>query len=530
MPRIYGFLAYPTAATIISSLIALPWLWQDLVPLEWIGLAAGLALLPRLRGWRGEFWTLAAATAAIAVAFHWAPKVLAYSMDTSFAIGLLVSIPIILWDACRLALPFWVAARLTGDPRAAWLPAALVACAVEAIMPGVFPWKLGYSQIAWPVLVQGVDLFGPEWSTFVVFAHAGTIVWLGGMLATLWRGEVSSESRSCNRLAILPLASLAAVVVCGANLAYGVVAMQVWNRAVASAPQVRLALVQANPEDVGGLDSLRTLTQRLCGDPTRVPDIVVWPECSGGSYEKSLSSLADPAEILRKSRDPNRGMRPLDDHACPLLFGGKIFAGYPEKPSELYQSAILIDQDHDIVGCYHKRHLMPFGEYVPGEDWYRDIKLYFPMQEQMTAGREATVLSGPANTRLGVMLCYEDMLPGAAASLVAEGANVLVSLINGAAFTAPLTLAQHRLLAQLRSVECRRSLVRCAATGETCVISPVGIIAARLPLHEPGVLEAAVPLLAGRTLASRIGPAFPAACGLVLAGMLWRRRRLNSGP
>jgi apolipoprotein N-acyltransferase len=529
MQRLVSVLVYPAAATLIAGLIALPWLWQALVLLEWIGLAAGLALLPRLRGWRGEFWTLAAATAAIATAFHWAPKVLAYSMDTSFAVGLLISLPIIIWDACRLALPFWTAARLTSDPRAAWLPAALVACAVEAIMPGVFPWKLGYSQIAWPVLVQAVDLCGPEWSTFVVFAHAGVLVWLGSMLARIWRADGLQQAGAARSAALVPIASVAAIVVCALNLAYGVAAMRFWEDAVAAAPQVQVALVQANPEEAGGLDSLRSLTRQLCADSARVPDVVVWPECSGGSYEQSLSSLADPAEILRKSRDPNRGMRPLDEHACPLLFGGKIFAGYPEKPSELYQSAILLDQDHDIVGCYHKRHLMPFGEYVPGEDWYPELKLYFPMQEQMTAGRDATVLAGPAGTRLGVMLCYEDMLPGAAASLVAGEANVLVSLINGAAFTKPLTLTQHRLLAQLRSVECRRSLVRCAATGETCVISPVGVVAARLPLHEPAVLEAAVPLLEGRTLASRIGPAFPAACGLGLLGMLWRRRRLTTG-
>lgn len=528
MQRLSGILVYPATAALIAAVIAVPWLWQDLVPLEWIGLAAGLALLPMLRGWRGEFWTLAAATAAIATAFHWAPKVLAYSMDTSLGVALLISIPIILWDACRLALPFWTAARLTSDPRSAWLPAALAACAVEAIMPGVFPWKLGYSQIAWPALVQAVDLFGPEWSTFVVFAHAGLLVWLGWTLALAWRTNGRGRAEAVQPRS--PMASLAAVVVCALNLAYGIVAMWLWDGAIEAAPKVRVALVQANPEDADGLNRLRTLTQRLCGDPARVPDVVVWPECSGGSYEKSLSSLADPAEILQKSRDPNRGMRPLDRHACPLLFGGKIFSGYPEKPSELYQSAILVDEAHDIVGCYHKRHLMPFGEYVPGEEWYPEIKLYFPMQEPMTAGHDANVLEGPASSRLGVMLCYEDMLPGAAASLTARDANVLVSLINGAAFTEPLTLAQHRLLAQLRSVECRRSLVRCAATGETCVISPVGTIVARLPLHEPGVLEAAVPLLEGRTLASRIGPAFPVACGAALLGMLWCRRRLAPGP
>jgi apolipoprotein N-acyltransferase len=345
----------------------------------------------------------------------------------------------------------------------------------------------------------------------MVFAHAGLVVWLGSIA---WNKRVDMSP-----------ASIAALLVCAANLAYGAATISYWNGRIESAPKVRMALVQANPEDVGGVDALRTLTRGLCAESSRVPDIVCWPECSGGSYEKSLSSLADPAEILRKSRDPNRGSRPLDEHACPLLFGGKIFAGYPEKPTELYQSAILVDEEHDIVGCYHKRHLMPFGEYVPGEDWYPELKLYFPMQEEMTAGGEPTVLPGPAGTRLGAMLCYEDMLSGAATSMVAGGANVLVSLINGSAFTAPLTLVQHRLLAQLRAVECRRSLARCAATGETCVISPLGTIAARLPLHAQAVLEAEVPLLEGRTLYSRIGRAFPLACGLTLLAMIRLRRR-----
>jgi apolipoprotein N-acyltransferase len=218
-------------------------------------------------------------------------------------------------------------------------------------------------------------------------------------------------------------------------------------------------------------------------------------------------------------------MRPLDDPACPILFGGKIYTGHPEKPKAIHQSAILVDAAHAILGRYHKRHLMPFGEYVPGSDLYPDIKLYFPMQDEMTEGTEATVLACGDRVRLGVMLCYEDMIPGAARSLANASANVLVSLINGSAFTEPLTLRQHRLLAQLRAVECRRALVRCAATGETCVISPLGTIVADLPLHGRDVLEADVPLLEGRTLACRLGPAFPvAAAAGALAIAAWRRR------
>ena len=106
---------------------------------------------------------------AISIAFHWTPAVLADAMRTSTFVGFAFAVPIVLWDACRLALPFWVVGRLCRDPRRAWLPAALVAVVAEAGIPGIFPWKLGYSQVGWPLLVQSVDLCGPEFATFAGF-------------------------------------------------------------------------------------------------------------------------------------------------------------------------------------------------------------------------------------------------------------------------------------------------------------------------------------------------------------------------
>jgi len=503
----------PVVTAAIAASVAAPWLDQRLVWCEWIGLAAALLLVRRIRGWWGEAWTLVGATGALAIAFHWTPKVLAYAMNTEESIGLLFATPIVLWDAVRLALPLWFSARVVRDPPSAWWPAGLAAAAMESAMPAIFPWKLGYAQIGWPVLIQSVDLFGPEFSTLVLFAHAGVIVWLVT--------AVMAWSRSVRPA--MSLSGLIAVAVCVANVAYGLGSMAYWSRAIEAAPRLAVALVQANPEDEGGIDALRRLTQRACAEPGHLPDLVCWPECSGGSYAASLDSLADPEQVVAGSREPNRGMRPLEDLACPLLFGGKIYTGHPEKPQTVHQSAILIDSSHAILGRYHKRHLMPFGEYVPGVDLYPALRLHFPMQDEMTEGTEATVLSCGRGARLGVMLCYEDMIPGAARSLVAASANVLVSLINGSAFTKPLTLQQHRMLAQLRAVECRRALVRCAATGETCVISPLGTVTARLPLDDRDVLMADVPLLAGRTLASRLGVAFPALAAVgALAVGFWR--------
>jgi len=500
----------------IAMLLAAPWLEQRLVPLEWLAVAAGLFWLPRLGGWWGETLVLVATTTALATAFHWSPDVLAGALESPYGIGLAFTVPFVIWDAVRLALPFWFVSRTVKDPRNAWLPAAAVAAASEAFVTSVFPWKLGYSQLAWPLLVQGADLFGPEWPTFVLYAQAGVLVLLAQRLLRRTDGP-----------AWTPI-GLFAVVVVAANLAYGAWAMQAWGARIAAAPKLRVALLQVDPSGGEAVGELQRLTRQACADD-RGLDLVCWPECSGGSYHDSLTSFADEERVFAQSRDPLRGLRPLAEPECPLLFGGRIYEGYPERPRDIYQSAILIDRAERVVGRYHKRHLMPFGEYVPGTDWLPEMRHYFPMDADFSPGPHATVLPLGEKARLGVMLCYEDMVPSAAASLVDNSANVLVSLINGSSFKATLTLLQHRMLSQLRAVENRRCLVRCAATGETCVVSPLGEITARLPLHEPGTLVAEVPLLDAPAPGRRLGQTFPIGCiaGLAVAAVLRLRLRLR---
>ncbi len=289
-----------------------------------------------------------------------------------------------------------------------------------------------------------------------------------------------------------------------------------------------MALVQVDPSYRQSPDELR----RWTGPVADQVDLVCWPESSGGTYESSLDALDDPQRVFRQSRDPNRGLRPWAEPACDLLLGAKIYRGDHEQPSELYQSAILLDRRERIVGRYDKRYLMPFGEFVPGEDWLPGIGWLFSVSDVVLSGGEPTVLRAGRGARLGVLLCYEDMIPEAARSLEQNSANVLVSLVNASAFENPLTLLQHRMLSQLRAVECRRYFLRCAATGETCVISPLGQIEARLPLQTPGVLNARVALIDAESGYCRFPSALPTLCGLALCvwGLRgWRVRRRAAG-
>jgi apolipoprotein N-acyltransferase len=507
-------LAWLTGIVAPAVLAATPWLDERLVPVGWLGIAAGLLLATGRPGWRGELAVLAAAVLAIALAFHWTPEVLAEAMRTSTGFGLAFAVPIVLWDACRLALPFWVAGRTCRDPRSAWLPAGLVAVGAESVIPGVFPWKLGYSQLAWPATVQVAAVGGPEAPTFTLFATAGVIV-----AAAVAFGPGGDRR--------LTRPALVALLVAAANLGWGTLAIRQTDARMAAAPRLRLALVQADAEAAGGIDSLRRLTRDACADPSP-PDLVCWPECSGGSYEEGLDSFADEAAVFRRSRDPQRGLRPLPEPPCPLLLGGRIYRGFRERPQAIFQAALLIDTAERLAGVSQKRHLMPFGEYVPFADVIPELRLSFPLDTTYTAGRAACPLAS-GQARIGPLLCYEDMVPAAAASLVADSANLLVSLIHGAAFTNPLTLRQHRLLAQQRAIECRRCLVRSSSTGETCFIDAAGRIVSRLPLGGEGVLWADVPLLEQTPVGIRCRWVLPVACGLGLAVIAARGRLRGLG-
>jgi apolipoprotein N-acyltransferase len=500
---------------LVAILCAAPWLKPNLVWCGWLGIAGALWLATNLTG-RGALCCTAGWTfVAIAVAFYWSPEVLAYTMDSGYPLGVAVFVPLALWDVCRATLPIWLAGRVARNPAEAWLPAGMAAVILEFFVPTIFPWRWGYSQVAWPWTIQAVDIFGAEWSTFMVFAYAGAILSLGRLCADSWpRRCRATEVRGMLKSVVLnpALIKSPAIWLCLVSLMYSGASRSYWSQRISAATRMRVALVQVDPSFKGSVADAQRWTLTV----SKQVDLVCWPESIAGTYEVGLDSLSEPRHVFDRSREPNRGLRPWQNPDCELLFGGKTYSGDRDLPDRLYQSAFLVDKQEQIVGRYHKRQLMPFGEFVPGHNWVPGIDSLFNLTDFVEAGEEATVLHAATGAKLGVMLCYEDMTSEAARSLTQRSANVLVSLANGSAFTNPLTLMQHRILSQLRAVECRRYFLRCAATGETCVISPLGDLEAQLPVQTQGVLTADVALLDGQSVSCRIGSIFPVLCCLML--------------
>jgi apolipoprotein N-acyltransferase len=167
------------------------------------------------------------------------------------------------------------------------------------------------------------------------------------------------------------------------------------------------------------------------------------------------------------------------------------------------------------VGRYRKRTLLPFGEYIPGQHWYPRVREWGTLSEIAEAGNDPRPLVSAYGRRLGVVICYEDMLPRNVRQTVAAGAELIVSLIQGTAFENPLTLVQHQRLAALRAVENRRYFLRCASTGVTCLIAPTGEMIAQLPPQKDGTLVGELFPIQFHMPYTTYGDWLPLLCGLL---------------
>lgn len=514
-----------------TCLTAVPWLTDNAiarVSCGWAGITLALALSTQagLASRLLVIWCWC--SISVGMAFHWSPAAMAYTLSSGIFLGLLVTIPLVLWDGLRMALGLWIAARITKDIRFHWLAAAACFITLEYLMIGVFPWKIGYIQLSMPWTIQAVDIFGPSYPTLVLFAVAGAIqliVFRFLEMSSIWSEDINERAiwipKAMSQASWKSVLVSPAFIFLAMNLLYSAFAFSFWQSECDRSPSIRVGLVQVDPSYVESLAKSQALTASIADKV----DLVCWPESSGGNYEIQLDDLSDADKVFQCSRNPSRGMRPWPNPTCEILFAGKNYRGDPEKPDELFVTAMLVDRHEQITERYNKRYLMPFGEYVPFRDYVPGLAALFDMDDEISPGTASCAFDSATGARIGALVCYEDMVPNAARQAIAARANLLVALINGSAFESPFTLFQHRMLAQLRALENRRYFLRCAATGETCVINPFGQIESRLPMQTSAVLVSDVGLLESRTFYSQFPWLFPMFGGALAGSALWRWSR-----
>lgn len=469
-----------------AGFIAAPFLWPPLFPLTWFVPVPLLTALEGARHWRHAL--LAGALTGfftIALGFHW----LVYTIHVFGGVNYALAVAGFLLFVVYSAIPFVAFAglvRLCGTgPLGLFPPAFWVA--VEFWFPNLFPWYLATSQTAFPALNQSADLTGHYGTTFV-------LLWAGTALYKLLRAR---RGEGAVRSAAWAAAGACAVLL--AALAYGQVRLEQVAAAAGTARKLEVAVVQGNIdiERKGKAAFLKTNqeTYKSLSAAHADADLVLWPE---SAMEKWLPENA--------GRVPPALLPPRHPH---MIFGATSYRREPGNRVRRYNSAFAVDSTGAVLGRYHKRVLLAFGEYVPLAWLIGGVPGMASIGDGFTPGEIESPLALPHGARVAALICYEDLMPALSRRFVRDRrANLLVNLTNDAWYGRTVAPWQHARLARWRALETRRALVRATNTGVTTVIDPAGRMSEPLPLFSEGVLKASVPLMEMETVYVRYGDWF----------------------
>lgn len=242
------------------------------------------------------------------------------------------------------------------------------------------------------------------------------------------------------------------------------------------------------------LDNHAKRTEQLARDvkagKVPQPDLVLWPE---------NSSDLDPY------RNPDARIV-IDDAVKAIKAPTVIGAVVEPDTGPLRNTLIQWDPDKGPVATYDKRHIQPFGEYMPMRSFVRIFSSDVDrVQRDFGPGKKVGVFD-LAGTYTGLVTCYEAAFDDAVRDTVEHGAQLIAVPSNNATFGRSEMTYQQLAMSRVRAVEHSRSVVVPVTSGVSAVIRPDGTVAQKTKMFTPDALVDEVPLRSSLTPATRMGP------------------------
>jgi apolipoprotein N-acyltransferase len=163
--------------------------------------------------------------------------------------------------------------------------------------------------------------------------------------------------------------------------------------------------------------------------------------------------------------------------------------------------------DGSFAGLYAKSQLVPFGEFIPYQQYLPSLgALHMTAMDMVPGGRDQAALPAtPEIGKVGMMICYESTYPRFSRQQVRAGATVLAVITDDTWFGRTAAAKQHLAMSALRAVETDRFVVRSAATGISAIFAPDGTMLADAPLFRQAIVEQYIAPLHDTTLFVRYG-------------------------
>lgn len=382
-----------------------------------------------------------------------------------------------IWIGSWFLLAWWIMPRLRGLPTMTRLFGVLALAGAWVLIEWTrtwllsgFPWlPLAASQWERSSILQLAAYTGAGGVSFVL------VLMNAGFAAYAHRLFFETELRGLKkRSQEFFLAVFALMVAVSIHIQESV------NRHHYNVPLGRVGFVQPNvPQEVKwnpdhGPAIMRTLEQATLTAAQRHPDFILWPEAvTPWAAHGDPTVEAWVADVTRRAE-------------VPIVLGSIAIEPPTEQGGEehWFNAALLSDPVRGVApSFYAKRHLLPFGEYVPLRPLLGWLEKVVPVGGDFETGDSPAPLLVPMQagiTALGPLICYEDTFARLARANVRAGADVQIVLTNNGWFGESGGAEQHAAHSVLRAIETRRPVLRCGNAGWSGWIDEFGSVRAVL--------------------------------------------------
>lgn len=423
---------------------------------------------PKQAAWRGFFWGFG----AFAIGVSWVHVAIREYGQAPLALSLFLTIGMVAVLALFPALVGWALARFFPASRArvlAFAPLWVLGEGLRSWLFTGFPWLFaGYSQTD-TVLANVLPVTGVYGVSLLLALLAMALLGLAQ--------NATARPRSLWLRAALALLLVLVLTPSNRAVLHTPAAPDDGNHA----PQLSVALVQANVEQTlkwrpDHLQHIMQLYREMTAPLLGKVDAVIWPEAAVPAFADYLGDYFPTLDAAARQ------------HNTALVTGLPVL-----DPDERYYNAVV--GLGNASGRYDKRHLVPFGEYVPFERWLRGVFAFFDLPMSGMSEGERLQLLQVAGQPMAVAVCYEI----AYGSLVRENIRVmngsagyLLTVSNDAWFGSSWGPWQHLQIARVRALENGLPVIRATVTGVSAVIGADGRIQQQLPQFETAILRTTV--------------------------------------
>lgn len=363
-----------------------------------------------------------------------------------------------------------------------------------------FTWgRISISQADNLYLVQSAALLGSLFISFIM-------VVINGFLATIMYEYILNKRIHKKYIFIV-------IIIFVSNVSYGIIRInndKVYNEVNVSVIQGNIASDEKwNFKSVEKhLDIYMNITKDALDKAklnNRESQILIWPE------------TAIPINLKEINKTYNRYTNLAKNNNVIFITGG--FSSELKDSKMLdYNSIYTFNNNGEEIGLYSKRHLVPFGEYLPFRNFilniYPEIENINILEDDITPGKY-TEITNTEFGNVGGVICFESIFPHLVRESVKDGAEILTILTNDSWFKDSKAVYQHNNQAVLRAIENNRYVIRAANTGISSIIDNKGRIISIIEPLKSGYINEKVEFIKEKTMYTIVGDL------IVIIAVLW---------